>query len=196
MEPKLHIAVDLDDVIIDFFQGCIDAMYREFGIMLLKEDVTTWDDNQVKLFPWQAYGFNDWLSWLQQRDWLWATFPAIPGAVGGLAALRDQGHHIEILTSKPQWAEPQVWRWLGRWRLPVQQVTIVPLDAPKSTASECDVLIDDKVGNIEEWCDSDEDRLGILYDQPWNRSHVLGERQVRVAEWHGVLDTIAMLENV
>ncbi len=193
---KLHIAVDLDDVTIDFFQGNIDAMYREFGVLLLKEDVTTWDDNPVKLFPWADYGYADWWGWLRTRDWLWATFPAIPGAIGGVHALRAAGHNVECLTAKPDWAEPQVWRWLGRWRVPFQAVTIADLTTPKSTLTQADILVDDKPSTIEDWVASADDRFGILYDQPWNRSMVLPERAVRVATWHGVLETVALFEEV
>ena len=195
-DTKLRIAVDLDDVTIDFFQGNIDSMYREFGVYLLKEDVLTWDDNLVKLFPWKDYGYKSWWEWLRERDWLWATFPAIPGAIGGIHALRKQGYYVECLTSKPEWAEAQVWRWLGRWRPAFQQVTIVDMDHPKHEASDADILIDDKYENVANWVTSDLERFGILYDQPWNRHYELPERVVRVSTWHGVLEVVALFEEV
>jgi 5'(3')-deoxyribonucleotidase len=191
---KLHIAVDLDDVTVDFFQGNIDAMYREFGVLLLKEDVLTWDDNPVKLFPWKDYGYKSWWEWLRDRDWLWATFPAVPGAMGGIHALRAKGHYVECLTSKPDWAERQVWAWLTKWKPAFQQVTLAKLDEPKHTLSQADILIDDKFSNITDWVDSAEDRLGILFDQPWNRFEQLPERVVRVVTWQGVLETIELME--
>lgn len=193
---ELHVAVDLDDVTLDFFQGNIDSMYREFGVLLLKEDVTTWDDNPVKLFPWADYGYKGWWEWLQTRDWLWATFPAVPGAIGGIHALRAKGHRVECLTAKPEWAEAQVWRWLGRWRPPFQTVTIADLNTPKHELSQADILIDDRPTSIVDWVDSAEDRLGIVFDQPWNRDMVLGERMVRAHTWADVLSTVALMEEV
>jgi 5'(3')-deoxyribonucleotidase len=195
-DTKLHIGIDLDDVVLDFFSGVIDSMYREFGVLLLKEDVTTWDDNEVKMFPWQDYGYKSWWDWMRERDWLWATFQAIPGAVAGVHALRAKGHYVECLTSKPSWAEPQVWKWLGRWRPPFQQVTIVDLEHPKHSVSQADILVDDKPSNIEDWVASAEDRYGILYRQPWNDDMVLPERASRALTWHGVLDTVALFEEV
>lgn len=192
---KLHVAVDLDDVVLDFFQGVIDAMYREFDVYILKEDITTWDDNQVKLFPWKDYGYKSWWDWMQKREWLWANFDAVPGAVGGISALRGAGHHVELLTAKPEWAEHNVWKWLGLWRLPVTSVRIVGVNDTKHAVSDADILVDDKPSNIQGWVDSDDTRLGVLFDQPWNRDMEIGERMVRVASWHGVQETVRMMED-
>jgi len=181
-------------VTLDFFQGNIDSMYREFGILLLKEDVKTWDNNPVKMFPWKEWGYKSWWNWLEQRDWLWATFNAISGAIGGIHALRAHGHYVECVTSKPKWAEPQVQRWIGKWRPDFQRVTIVDLDHPKHEATDADILVDDRPSTIESWVASAPDRLGILYRQPWNDSMELGERMVRVHDWHGVLETVALME--
>lgn len=200
MSDKLHIAVDLDDVVLDFQQGILDSMYREFGVILLKSDITTWTQGEgphaIKDFDWQAYGYKDWWQWLRARDWLWAVFPAVPGAIGALHALRSQGHHIECLTGKPEWAEPQVWRWLGRWRPDFQSVILTNVDQPKHEASQADILVDDRPSNIEGWVASADDRFGILYSQPWNDGVDLGERTSRAADWHQVLHIVSLFEEV
>jgi 5'(3')-deoxyribonucleotidase len=192
-ELKLQVAVDLDDVVVDFFAGVIDSMYREFGVYILKEDVTSWDDNPVKMFNWKDYGYGSWWDWMKSREWLWAGFQAVPGAIGGIAALRSQGHYVSCVTSKPDWAEHNVWKWLGKWRPGFQNVTIVDIDHPKHTVSDADILVDDKPENIINWVESDDDRLGIIFDQPWNRA-VYGERIVRAGSWHGVVETVELLE--
>lgn len=194
---KLAVAFDLDDVTIDFFRGVIDSMYREFDVIISKEDVTTWDNNPVKLFPWKDFGYKSWWDWMRQRDWLWATFPAVPGAIGGINAIRERGHYVECVTSKPTWAEPQVWKWLGRWRPPFQNVTIVDLDHPKHTVSQADILVDDKWENVVDWVKSADDRFGILFEQPWNRAQPLAtERMVRATDWSAVLDIVGIFEEV
>lgn len=192
--PKLHVAIDLDDVTLDFFQGVIDSMYREFGVMLLKEDVTTWDNNPVKLFDWKSHGYKSWWDWMKDHDWLWATFPAIPGAMGGIHALREQGHYVECVTSKPDWAEATIWTWMGRWKPEFQRVTITKLNDSKADATDAEILVDDKPQNILEWIESDEDRLGVLFDQPWNRGQIIPERVIRVATWEGVLEAVNVYE--
>ena len=70
------------------------------------------------------------------------------------------------------------------------------LDHPKEEASTADILVDDKFENIANWVKSDDDRFGILYDQPWNRDRELPERAVRVDSWQGVLETVHLFEEV
>lgn len=193
---KLHVAVDLDDVVIDFFQGVIDSMYREFGVLILKEDCDTWDKNPVKEWDWKGQGYKSWWDWMQDRDWLWATFPAIPGAIGGIHALRAKGHYVECLTSKPAWAEHNVWKWLGRWRPPFNSVIITNLTQKKHEVSDADILVDDKPDNILGWVESSDDRLAIIFDQPWNRSMAVHERVVRAYSWDDVVATVAIMEEV
>lgn len=195
-EDTLQVAIDLDDVTVDFFQGVIDSMYREFDVLILKEDVVTWDDNPVKLFDWKSWGYKSWWDWMRQRDWLWATFPAVPGAIGGIHRIRAAGHYVECVTSKPSWAEPMVQKWLGKWRPDFNRVTIVDLDHPKHEVSPADILVDDKPDNILGWVASADDRLGILYDQPWNRDMEMGERMVRARSWQEVVESIDLFEEV
>lgn len=161
-----HLAVDLDDVTVDFFRGVISSIYQEFGVLIDKDACTTWDDNPVKSFPWKSYGYKSWWEWMKERDWLWAVFPAVPGAIGGIHALRESGHFVEALTSKPRWAEPWVWKWLGRWRPPFHRVTIVPTGESKSAWSDAELLIDDKPDNCKDFVLNG--RKAILFSQPWN----------------------------
>jgi 5'(3')-deoxyribonucleotidase len=196
---KQVVALDLDDVVVDFFQGVIDAMGREFAVFIDKADVTEWDKNPVKEFAWKDYGWKSWWDWMQERDWLWSTFPAIPGAIGSINALREAGHEPELLTSKPKWAESQVWTWLGRWKPAVNRVTITDLETPKHRRSDADVLVDDKPSNVLDWLKSDKHREAILFDQPWNRSvdvlaPVAGGRLWRAKNWEDVLRIIDLME--
>lgn len=197
MKYLWKVAVDLDDVTVDFFAGVIASMNREFGVSIDKETVTTWDDNVVKLFDWKTYGYRSWWDWMKDRDWLWSTFDAIPGAIGGIAALRARGYYVEALTSKPMWAEAQVWKWLGKWRPAFNQVTITSLEHPKHELSDADILVDDKPGNIDGWVK--DGRFGVLFRQPWNDAYDIPSSSIRVMGWGGVLgaiDIIAALEGI
>src|SRR6266542_1595805 len=187
----VRVAVDFDDVVLDFFQGVIDSMALEFGVSLDKRDCASWDKNPVKEFPWKDYGYDSWWDWMQKRDWLWATFKAVPGAVGGISRLRSQGHSVELLTAKPEWAEPQVWRWLGRWRLPVDRVTLVGLKQRKVDRSDADVLVDDKPENCVEFCEAG--RRAVLFGQPWNESFLFADYSGMgyADDWSGVIRQVS-----
>lgn len=200
---KLFIAIDMDDVVVDFTGMVVDVVNRDYGVALSREDVRSWEFGQYGLN--EALG-EDWWEWVQRHAWLWATkAKPVPGALGGIEKLRAAGHELEILTSKPEWAEWVVWYWFGKYRPPVQRVTIIPLKRdPKSgfgmdkaSASSADILIDDRDKNVFEWVNSDPSRFGILFRAPWNdATDLIGtERIVRAQDWGEVLRTIALLED-
>lgn len=168
MTQPFHIAIDLDDVILDFAGGIRTAIWTEFGVAISEEDLARTGWNLRPLLD-PIIG-RSWWSWLRDREWLWANFPAIPGALGSIETLRRQGHYLEIVTSKPRWAEHNTWKWLGKWRPAVQAVQIIDLDTTdtKADVTNASILIDDKPSNIESFlADS---RHGILFTRPHNRN--------------------------
>lgn len=129
----------------------------------------------------------NWWDWMRDRDWLWENFPAVNGAIGGLDRLRRAGYYLEIVTSKPQWAEYAVWKWLGKWRPPVNRVTIVGPKDIKAEFTDASILIDDKAENISEFILYGGE--GILFSRPHNRSvNIAGA--YRADNWGQVVDLI------
>lgn len=185
----MHIAVDFDDVVLDFVAGVCDTVSRDFGVKVCPNDITSWQFGQFL----DKYIGQDWWSWLEEHAWLWGEkFKPVPGALGGLEKLRRDGHRVELLTSKPAWAEDQVWVWLARYKPKLTQVTIVPLDAYKPDYTEAQLLIDDRDKNITEWVDSSPSRLAVLYTRPHNRGwQDVPEQAQRVYSWTGVLSAVA-----
>lgn len=180
-DGKLHIAVDLDDVVLDFMGGVQRAVSTEYAVDL--SDFEQWDLHTV-LDPVIGYS---WWKWLRQRDWLWPNFSAIPGSIGGIDSLRRDGHYLECVTSKPEWAEAAVWKWLGKWRPAFHRVTIVSPDGPpKVQMTEADLLIDDKWSNVNEFVYAG--RLGWLFDRGHNQGVQLDRRVSRVKGWAQVVE--------
>lgn len=189
----LHIAIDLDDVVLGFVDLLCTAVSTEYGVDLRPEDITEWDLRKV-LDP--IVGEN-WWHWWKERDWLWAQAKAVPGAIGSIRTLRRAGHYTEIVTSKPEWAEAQTWRWLGKWRPPVNQVTIVGMDERKLDRTDAALIIDDKPETCIEWAEAG--RTALLFSRPHNhmsRVHTAhtGQRAVRVSGWNGAMLYIKTLE--
>ncbi len=187
-----HIAVDLDDVMLDFVGGLITAVKKEYDVDITPQQLadTGWDLHPL-LDP--IIG-RSWWSWLRDRDWLWAQFPAINGAIGGIDKLRRQGHYLELVTSKPEWAEHNVYRWLGKWRPAFQRVTIISLETRKVDVTDATWLVDDKPENIKHF--TEQDRKGILFTRPHNE----GDRTARgmyVADtWSQIVSTINHIEHL
>jgi len=113
---------------------------------------------------------------------------------GGLRAadrLRRQGHYLECITSKPPWAEHNVYKWLGKWRPPFQRVTIVGQDDVKADFTDADLLIDDRVENCNGF--RREDRQAILFGRPHNAKVVRGATIWRAEGWPEVLEMVGVL---
>lgn len=202
MEQSLKeaIAFDLDDVILDFVGGLRAAIQKEYGIHIPDSAITDFNLRPV-LDP--ILGEN-WWGWLRRRDWLWSNFPAVDGAIGTLERLRHDGFYLEIVTSKPEWADYAVWQWLGKWRAPVQRVTIVRKDDNKADFSNSRILVDDKLENCYDWSDhTDYDhydkphriRTSLLFSRPHNVNDTWaeGDRIIRVANWQEVYSEIKRL---
>ena len=164
-----HVAVDLDDVTVDFVNGMLGSYGLEFGEKVDIGEGGTWGPAMVEFFKGtdklRAAGYKSAWDWLRDREWLWALFPAVPGAVGGVATLRAMGFYTEAVTSKPKWAEHNVWKWLGKWRVPFNQVTIIDSKAGqrKVDITDADLIIDDKLSTCKEFLDAG--RSAILFDR-------------------------------
>jgi len=178
-----HVALDMDDVCLDFVGGLIRAAKTEHNVDIDPESIT---DFNLRPFLDPVVGQN-WWKWLRERPWIWSeVFGPVNGAIGGIERLRREGYYLEIVTSKPQWAEPSVWRWLGKWRLPVQRVTIVDhadKDLRKVDVTDARVIVDDKPENVQGFLD--EGRRGIIFDRPHNRSIALPGAE-RAKDWSDV----------
>jgi 5'(3')-deoxyribonucleotidase len=178
-----HLAIDLDDVVLDFCGGLRDAIRKEYGVTITEEQMTQWDLHPL-LDP--IIG-RSWWSWLREREWLWANFPAIDGAMGGLDTLRRQGFYLECVTSKPVWAEHNVYKWLGKWRPPFHRVTIVGPNHRKADYTDATILIDDKLENLVGFQASGKGRKGIMFDRPHNRHD---QFPARVGTWPELVETL------
>jgi len=125
MSEKLHIALDLDDVVLDFVAGILDTVNRDYDANVQPSEITDWNFGQ---FIDEIIG-KPWFEWLEEHAWLWGEkFKPVPGAIGGIEKLRRAGHYIEIVTAKPEWAEDATWLWLAKYKPRVHRLTIVPID--------------------------------------------------------------------
>ncbi len=188
----MHIAIDLDDVVLDFMPSVMAAFEREYGVRP-EYDGQPWGKQAVDFAKHPMFlesGYKSWWDWLRDREWLWATFPAIPGAIGGIKRLRASGHYVECVTSKPEWAEHNVWKWMGRWRPPFNQVTIVTNGQRKVEFTKADVIVDDKLATCREF------RRAIWFNRSRSISEEMAKgnaiKDVMVAwHWEHVIELIA-----
>ena len=185
-------AIDLDDVTVDFVPGMLESYAIEFGEEYLALH-GTWGQEMVDFFAigtpkLNAAGYPDGWAWLRDRDWLWALFPAVDGAIGGISTLRNWGHWVEGITSKPQWARHLVWKWCGKWRADFDQLTLInSLDGQRKVDyTNADVIVDDKLSTCLEFTQAG--RQAILFG-PSGFEDVPKRRGLHIAsDWNQVLD--------
>lgn len=195
---QLHVAVDCDDVLVDFWPRVLRCFNTEFGANLAMDEQNDWGDNPIKrsghFGPGKVYP--TWWEWWRDRHWLWATCDAIPGAIGGLKAMGERGYTVELVTHKPEWARREMTSWLAKWHPHFDRLTLVSLEDSKAEATDATVLIDDKPQNVTEWVQSSTDRSAILFTRPWNLDFEFPANVHRADDWAEVLDTLETLEDL
>lgn len=182
MIVKDIVAVDMDDVCLDLTGGIRRVIKTEYGIDLPPFD--RWEIDGV-LKP--ILGM-PWMKWMRKRANLWSTFPAVEGAIGSLDLLRADGYYLELVTSKPDWAEASVFQWLGKWRPAFQRVTIVGPQDRKVDFTDAGLLIDDKPQNCIEFVEAG--RKAMLFACSHNLKTPDDPRIQRVANWKEVREAL------
>lgn len=190
---KLHIAVDMDDVLLEFFRSVCHRVNKDFGQTVDYEACSDWDRNPVKDLTCFGDG-RTWWDWLRDNVDIWASFPCTPDALTSVRRLQEQGHFLELVTSKPEWAEHIVAEWLDRNGFLFDVVTIAPTGVPKHELSNADVLIDDAPHNIRAWVNADPRRHGVVFTRPWNSGDSFDDcstlRVQRADNWSQVLKAV------
>lgn len=163
----MKIALDFDDVLVDFVGAWLNSANTELGLEVSREDIRLegWD---MAKHASKLVGM-DWLEWIRLHLDYWMAAETTPRAVEAIAILADDGHEVQIVTSKPGWARPIVWNWLAKNNPKVYKVVITN-HFSKHDASDADVLVDDRPSTVRAWVDSSPDRYGILFARSQNVS--------------------------
>jgi 5'(3')-deoxyribonucleotidase len=161
---KLRLGIDLDGVVADFTAGWMNFYNQEHGTQLAVEDSISWD-GLVDLTHFKNMGeFWDWSSDLEGRSVFWHLEP-FPGSIEALNALAEDGHHIAILTTKPDFAIHDTMDWLARHRLPTKEIHILE----DKWRVECDIYLDDSPHVLPRLAKERPESVVCRYVRPWNR---------------------------
>jgi len=175
----MRLGIDLDGVGADFNQGWVSRYNRDFDASLSVDDIVAWDA------PIDLTHFSD-----MGEFWTWArtcgegksiSRPILPyaGAIEALTELDRAGHHIVVLTTKPDFAVHDTYEWLAEHRMPTTEVHILDDKA----AVDCDLYVDDADHNLESLLDAHPSAIVCRYVRPWNKSH---PGAVDVEDWQEI----------
>ena len=146
-------------------------------------------------------------NWIQERvladdwDWLWTEGVelglfryghCVAGSIIGLRTLVANGHSILAVTHRPSDAVPDTLAWLAYQQIPWTEVHILSNGEPKSSI-KADVLVDDKIENVIEWCHEPHNKA-IIYNRAWNvKWH--GFEMLRANSWREVIEHVEVLRS-
>lgn len=158
------IGVDVDGVIADLHTEWVVNRYnRDFNDNKTVEDITHWD-LRLDIKP-EAH--DKIFEYLLDED-LYDNVKIIPGADVGVETLKSLGYRVVYITSCVPGMADQKLRWLSRnGFLPESTRPQVDfISAHDKSLITTDILIDDRYENVLNF-----KRVGVLFNQPYNRSY-------------------------
>jgi len=181
----LHIAVDIDGVLLDFIEGFIPIVKKRLGVTITHEAIVTHDLHLLFGIPFQDL-------WKVVNETL-ATqvFPVIPGAQEGMKALRH--HHITIITSRPEEHRGRTVENLAKYGFKYQDILFRKYLKKFTENDGTEVLIED---SLEEAIVASEFIPQVLlFQRPWNRFTLnVWKRLTPVTTWGEVVSEIEKME--
>ncbi len=182
----MRLGIDLDGVVADFNAGWMQLHAAEFGSELTADMVDSWDGlHRLGGFP-DMGEFWRWARGGENRPSIFRHLEPYPTAIDSLRLLRKRGHRIVIVTTKPNWARVDTFRWLADHDLPTTEVHL----ADRKWEVSCDVYLDDAPHVLRELVEHRSDRSICRFVRQWNRPV---DGTVDVTAWAQFVDHVDQL---
>ena len=179
-----RVFLDVDGVLADFLTASIPILNDLTGKTWVEGDFKTWDifETVPKLFEQIFFDAVNKVGWCR-------SLPAYEAALIGVPPLVESTD-LFIVTSPmnhvPTWTYERE-GWLHE-HFGIHHKRVVHTSAKFLCIG--DVLVDDRPSNIEAWEAEHPGGLGLLWDQPYNRTSTAG---VRVSTWKQVQFVASMM---
>ena len=161
---SLRLGIDLDGVVADFNAGWIALHNAEFGGSLTPDLVTTWNALHTLGGFDDMEAFWEWARGNEHRPSIFRHLALLPDALETLTTLSADGHHIVIVSTKPDWAIHETMHWLADNAIPTREVHLTFQKAEV----ECDVYLDDAPHVLAELAEHHPDAVICRFVRPWN----------------------------
>lgn len=192
---KKVIAVDIDEVLADFF-----TYFVYFHNLMYKTSVSR--DDMTKYYLHQAFNVDREEMSIRYLEFkslhLLERLEPIKGAKKGIKRLFEMGFEPHLVTARPQIIEEETVRWLKihfkEFELPIHFTHPATGRVRHRKKSEickeigAEILIDDHIDNA---LDCAENGIKVfLMDAPWNQTEDLPENVVRVKSWKEIVELV------
>lgn len=182
------IAVDVDGVLAEQVIPVLQRIKEKYGISLSKEQITEWD------YPIADTDIRREIELAEMEEGFVKSMLPIEGCREALAQLA-RSFLVVVATSRPPMTDSWTREWLSANGIKYHRLINTHVEG--KSLPKVQILIDDYVGNIEEFITSGSDsRQAILFSQPWNTEHhslrpFIAAKQVYIATgWSKVIDLI------
>jgi len=176
----MRIAIDLDGVLGDWNNSWIRAYKARYGERINYSDITDWDFLHLTRFRnWKEF----WYFYRKETSYL-AVTPDTHG-LQVMDVLKQIGHDLAIVTSRPEWAMEDTLSWIAYHRVPVTEVM---LREDKHNV-DADLFLDDGPHFLE--AIKAAGKHGVRFVRPWNRP-IEGVPDVR--DWGEFLELVVGME--
>ena len=189
LRPVL-LALDLDGVLCDIGPSVAARLAGRFGVA---SHPSTWRSYDLRLLQLglPEAPFHAFLDETFADPALYAGAPVVPGAAGGMAALRSAGWRLVAVTARAAHLVDATAEWLARHRLPIDSVHHTPVGTKAGVARRLGVeaSIEDNPAEAEllgEVCRS------WLLDRPYNREYPLRQCR-RLSSWDDAVGRLCQL---
>ncbi len=158
----MTLALDVDSVLADTMIAWTKEYNIRTGSCISKSEITSWDISRI--LPITPSSISDLFDYIWKHRWV--EIPPTGIRLGEVTRnIHRKGYRISILTKIERATVPFVVKWLDLYDIFSDDLVCVYNDTPKSDYS-FDIIVDDAPSNL---IDLVPPKIGILFDQPWNK---------------------------
>ncbi len=171
----MHIGIDIDSTLHDYWRLLSAAAVRRFGVDLPYAEQFTW--GVTRLRPEQLAAC---VADTHSESFVLAAVP-YPGAVDAVRRWHRLGHRIHVMSHRDAAATPATARWLDEVGLPYDELSCCEDKILRCLDGGVELLIDDSPVNLRRALDRDI-RVATLV-HPWNSEFCEEEAVVCAPDW-------------
>jgi len=156
------LAIDFDSVLADTMVVWTDVYNRLNHTNITKNQITLWDIGKILPMP------PDEISMMFNNVWRyhWRNIPPTEKKLGETTKrINRRGYRISIITKRERSTVAYVAKWLDYHDIYCDDLIFIYDNTPKAEYP-FDILVDDAPINV---IDIVSPKVGILFNQPWNR---------------------------
>jgi uncharacterized protein len=160
--PTKTLAIDVDSVLADTMIVWTDEYNTRTGARISKSEISSWDVSLI--LPISPSNISCLFNDIWKHRWL--EIPPTGSRLGEVTrSIHRKGYRISIMTKRDRETVPFVAKWLDRYDIFSDDLLFVYDDIPKSDYPY-DIIVDDAPSNLIGLVPP---KVGILFDQPWNK---------------------------